>query len=105
MYKKSVIIVIGLVIAISLIGLAFRGNSGKEQKQAEKIAIIYIEGVIMGGRGQSNVFMEQGGTDQVMKQLHEARDDKSVKAVILRINSPGGSAAASQEVGTEIKKL
>ncbi len=105
MYKKSVIIVIGLVIAISLIGLAFRGNGAKEREQAEKIAIIYVEGVIMGGRGQSNVFMEQGGTDQVMKQLHEARDDKSVKAVILRINSPGGSAAASQEVGTEIKKL
>lgn len=104
MYKKSVIIVVVLFIIASLVGLAVRG-SGKKPSQTEKIAVIYVEGVIMGGHGQSNVFVEQGGTDQVIKQLHEARDDESVKAVILRINSPGGSAAASQEVGVEIKKL
>jgi protease-4 len=104
MYKKSVVIVIALLILVSLGGLAFRG-SGKRPSQTEKIAVIYVEGVIMGGRGQSNMFVEQGGTDQVIKQLHEARDDQSVKAVVLRINSPGGSASASQEVGEEIKKM
>jgi len=105
MYKKSVVIVIGIVILLSLIGLAFRGGSKAKVNQTEKIAIIYVEGVIIGGRGQSNMFVEQGGTDQVIKQLHAAQEDDSVKAVILRINSPGGSAAASQEVGVEIKKL
>lgn len=105
MYKKSVVIVIAIVVAFSLVGLAFRGGSSKKPSQSEKIAIIYVEGTIMGGRGQSNMFMEQGGTDQIIKQLHEAKNDESVKAVILRINSPGGSAAASQEVGEEIKKL
>jgi len=105
MYKKSVIILIAILIVFSLGGLALRGGSSKKPSQAEKIAIIYVEGVIVGGRGQSNVFMEQGGTDQVIKQLHEARDDESVKAVVLRINSPGGSASASQEVGEEIKKM
>lgn len=104
MYKKSVVIVIALFILVSIGGLAVRG-SGKGAPQSEKIAIIYVEGVIMGGHGQSNLLSEQGGTDQVIKQLHEARDDESVKAVIMRINSPGGSAAASQEVGIEIKKL
>jgi len=104
MYKKSVIIIISLLIVFSLAGLAFRSSS-KRPSQPEKIAIIYVEGVIVGGRGQSNMFTEQGGTDQVIKQLHEARDDESVKAIVLRINSPGGSAAASQEVGEEIKKL
>ena len=105
MYKKSVIIVISVLILVSLVGLAFRGSDKQKVTQSEKIAIIYVEGVIVGGRGQNNVFSEQGGTDQVIKQLHEARDDSSVKAVVLRINSPGGSAAASQEVGEEIKKL
>lgn len=105
MYKKSVIIVIAVLILISLVGLAFRGNDKQKPIQSEKIAIIYVEGVIVGGRGGNNVFSEQGGTDQVIKQLHEARDDASVKAIVLRINSPGGSAAASQEVGEEIKKL
>ena len=105
MYKKSVIILISLLILASLAGLAFQSGGSKKPSQSAKIAIIYVEGVITGGRGQSNVFGEQGGTDQVIKQLHEARDDESVKAVVLRINSPGGSAAASQEVGEEIKKL
>ncbi|SFL76821.1 signal peptide peptidase SppA [Pelosinus propionicus] len=108
MYKKSVIIVIGVVIALSLIGLAFQGFGAKNKgkvSQADKIAIIYVDGVIIGGRGQSSVLMEQGGTDQIIKQIHQARDDGSVKAVVLRINSPGGSAAASQEVGEELKKL
>ena len=105
MYKKSVIIVISVLILVSLVGLAFRGSDKQKVTQSEKIAVIYVEGVIVGGRGASNVFSEQGGTDQVIKQLHEARDDSSVKAVVLRINSPGGSAAASQEVGEEVKKL
>lgn len=105
MYKKSVIIVIAVLILISLVGLAFRGGDKQKAIQSDKIAVIYVEGVIIGGRGANNVFSEQGGTDQVIKQLHEARDDASVKAVVLRINSPGGSAAASQEVGEEVKKL
>lgn len=107
MYKKSVMIVIGILVVLSLVGLAIIGIGKGRAKtvQPAKIAIIYVEGIIMGGHGQSNVFMEQGGTDQVIKQIHEARDDDSVKAVVLRINSPGGSAAASQELGEEIKKL
>jgi protease-4 len=59
----------------------------------------------MGGRGQTSVFGETGGTDALMKELREARDDESIRAVVLRINSPGGSAPASQEVGEEIKRL
>jgi protease-4 len=108
MYKKSVMIVIGVLVVLSLAGLAFMGMGAKERSKANrsnKIAIIYVEGVILGGRGQSTVLMEQGGTDQIIKQIHQARDDDSVKAVVLRINSPGGSATASQEVGEELKKL
>jgi protease-4 len=108
MYKKSVMVVIGIFVVLSLVGLASMANSAKERGKANhsgKIAIIHVEGVILGGRGQSTVLFEQGGTDQVIKQIHEARDDKDVQAVVLRINSPGGSAAASQEVGEELKKL
>jgi protease-4 len=108
MYKKSVMLVIGIVVVLSLVGVGFHGLGAKEKgkaSEANKIAIIYVDGVIIGGRGQTSVLMEQGGTDQIIKQIHQARDDESVKAVVLRINSPGGSAAASQEVGEELKKL
>jgi len=106
MYKKTVVFLIVIVLLISLAVLAFTGPVFKSRSaQPDKIAVIYVEGVIMGGRGQSSLLAEYGGTDTLIKQLHEARDDSSVKAVILRINSPGGSAPASQEVGEEIKKL
>ena len=70
----------------------------------EKVALIHIEGVIAGGRSQGGLWGE-GGMDSVIRQIQAARDDDSVRAVVIRINSPGGSAPASQEVGEELKKL
>lgn len=106
LYKRSVVLVLIAVIVISAIALAFQMPGVRRTKaSADKVAIIYVEGIIMGGHGQGGILNDQGGTDNVIKQLHEARDDKDVKAVVLRINSPGGSAPASQELGEEIKKL
>lgn len=106
MHKKTVVFILAVIIIVSLGVLTFSGT-GFKQRSAEtsKIAVIYVDGVIMGGRGQSSLLGEYGGTDYLIKQLHEARDDDSVKAILLRINSPGGSAPASQEVGEEIKKV
>ena len=104
MFKKAVIGVIFVCLVISLASLTLL--SGERQQTGEgKIALIYVDGVIMGGRGQPGLLGEQGGADSLMKELREARDDHSVRAVVLRINSPGGSAPASQEIGEEIKKL
>lgn len=108
MFKRSVVLLLAIIVLISLVAAAFWNPAAKRQARSggtEKIAIIYVEGVIMGGRGTGDIFGEGGGTDGIIKQLHKARDDASVKAIVLRINSPGGSAPASQEVGTEIKKL
>jgi protease-4 len=106
MFKRTVVLAIALVVLVSTVAVAFIAPTVRKQNMSsDKIAVIYVEGVIMGGRGQSSLLSEYGGTDLVMKQLHQARDDSSVKAIVLRINSPGGSAPASQEVGEEIKKL
>ena len=71
----------------------------------DRVAVIHVDGVITGGRGQGGLFGDGGGTDAIIRQIHAARGDEEVKAVVIRINSPGGSAPASQEVGTELKKL
>lgn len=106
MHKKTVVFILAVVIIISLGVLTFTGSGMKRRDgDTDKIAVIYIDGVIIGGRGQSSLLAESGGTDYLIRQLHEARDDESVKAILLRINSPGGSAPASQEVGEEIKKI
>ena len=74
-------------------------------EHSEKVALIHVEGVIVGGRGQGGLLGDGSGMDSVIRQIQAARDDETVRAVVLRINSPGGSAHASQEVGEELKKL
>jgi len=107
-FKRSVVMLIAVVVFVSLVAAAFlvpELKSRRSDGERNKVAVIYVDGVIVGGRGQVGLLGESGGTDAIIKQLHQARDDATVKAVVLRINSPGGSAPASQEVGTEIKKL
>ncbi|MDR3559960.1 MAG: signal peptide peptidase SppA [Negativicutes bacterium] len=108
MFKRSVVLLIAAIIFASLAAAAYWGpmaNRRASTRDQNKIAIIYIDGVIIGGRGQSGLFTDSGGTDAIIRQIHSAQEDASVKAVILRINSPGGSAPASQEVANEVKKL
>jgi len=69
------------------------------------VALIYLEGMIVGGRGQNSLLNAVGGTDTVIRQLQEARLDPDIAAVVLRINSPGGTAAASQEVHNEVLRV
>lgn len=102
MRKKIILILLAALMLASAVIVGWRGWHGH---QAQKIAVIHLDGVIVGGRGQSGLFGESGGTDQLIRQLHQARDDDEVRAVVLRINSPGGSAPAAQEVGEELIKL
>ena len=71
----------------------------KKQKKIsrDKIAIIYATGEISSGKGSaSNI-----GSETTAKAIKEARKDKRVKAIVLRINSPGGSALASDVIWRE----
>lgn len=63
-----------------------------------KIAVIYAEGDIIYGEGDEDAI----GQGTMSKSLVEAREDDKVKAVVLRINSPGGSALASELIWREI---
>ncbi|MEL6927949.1 MAG: signal peptide peptidase SppA [Cyanobacteria bacterium J06600_6] len=65
---------------------------------AEKIAVVYAEGAIVGGTGS----IETIGSDRFAEEFRELREDDSVKAVVLRVNSPGGSATASEVILREI---
>ena len=69
-----------------------KGNSNNE------VAVIYASGQIFDGKGSDeNIY----STD-LSKTIREAREDDNIKAVVLRVNSPGGSAVASAIIGREL---
>ena len=63
----------------------------------ENVAIVYAEGEIVDGEGND----DQIGSETLAKAIRKAREDESVKAIVLRINSPGGSALASEVIWRE----
>lgn len=64
-----------------------------------KIAIIYAEGNIVGGESEKSATISSG---HFIKLIREARQDKDVKAIVFRVNSPGGSALASESIWREL---
>ena len=62
----------------------------------EKVAVIFASGAINVGHSSNGPFNgEMVGSDTVVDAINDAADDKSIKAIVLRVDSPGGSALAS----------
>lgn len=61
----------------------------------EKVAVIFASGAINTGRSSSGFGGEIVGSDTVVSAVNDAAADKSIKAIVLRVDSPGGSALAS----------
>lgn len=68
-------------------------------KADHTIAVIYAQGEIQGGEGSVNII----GEGSINRSLKEAREDDDVKAIVLRIDSPGGSALTSELIWREIE--
>lgn len=74
-----------------------KAAKGKKDFSKKKIALVYAEGEIVTGEGGSEI-----ASDDLSKAIREARGDSSIKAIVLRINSPGGSALASDIIWREV---
>jgi len=72
-------------------------NSHRGDKN-KQVAILYAEGEIVDGEGGVN----QVGGDRIAQELRQIRENDDVKAVVLRVNSPGGSVTASEVIGREV---
>lgn len=71
----------------------------RQYRGKDEIAVIYAQGEILYGEGSAN-FIGQG---KMTKALRKAREDDDVKAVVVRINSPGGSALTSEIIWRELQ--
>lgn len=88
---------------IKFISVDDYASSLTKEKATEKsrIAVVYAIGDIISGEGDDQTI----GSDRISEALRDARLDKNVKAVVLRVNSPGGSALASDVIWREMVLL
>ncbi|GAB6179296.1 hypothetical protein JCM14036_06150 [Desulfotomaculum defluvii] len=109
MHKKVITgIVIGILLFSLAVSMAFRGNAGRTDQNAgtgEQIAIVRIEGTIMssapGGFGSAGV----ASSERIVSELKEARENPDIKAVILKLNTGGGTVVGSDEIGREVERV
>jgi protease-4 len=79
----------------------------KRKSSNPKLAIIHASGMIMTGKSQSDFLTGESvmGSDTMIKAIREANKDATVKAIVLRVDSPGGSALASDLIWHELELI
>lgn len=88
----TLLVFIGFVAIIAIYGLGLLGGDGWPFSLRGKVGIIPIEGII-------------GDSGELVEQINEFADDRRIKAVVLRIDSPGGGVAPSQEIYQAVREL
>ena len=91
MKKRRVYIILGSIVALFFLLLILRSIGGGTSI-GQKVAVIDVTGIV-------------SRSDATIKLIHTYRDDPGIKAIVVRINSPGGSVAPVQEIYSELKKL
>ncbi|MFN4233825.1 MAG: signal peptide peptidase SppA [Bacteroidia bacterium] len=84
--------------SVSIADYTFAKEPTKKEFSKDKIAVIYAIGEIEDGEGDEETI----GSERISKAIREARLDEKVKAIVLRVNSPGGSALASEVMWREV---
>lgn len=109
--RSSTLWVIAVLVVLAVVTLGIVGalmgelpNSASTLSPLTHIGVISIEGIIRDG-GEGGFFSGPPGARGIMRQIRAARKDSDVKAVLLLINSPGGSPAASHAIWEEINRL
>jgi len=99
----GIILVLGVFLIIESIFLVAAGNLFPDLSSplTSKVAVIYVEGEMVtdGSPGPG-----YAGSGDIVRELREAEANPGVKAIVLRINSPGGSPVAAQDVYSQLVK-
>lgn len=80
---------------------ASSGKDTMDKMKKDRVAVVYAVGDIESGEGDDQTI----GSDRIAKALRDAREDEKVKAIVLRVNSPGGSALASDIIWRETELI
>ena len=110
MLKKIFISAVLLIAVLSFVVSLLGGNNGGKPQVAvgDRVAVININGAIVDGAGVEQTLLggaQAATSGQLMREIRDAAADSSVKALVLHINSPGGSVTAAEEVGRELERF
>ena len=97
----AVIAVLLLIIGASFAAIYY-GAGGEFYTKDDRVAVIYVQGTMLSGSIPGGLGYVT--SEEISDYIQDAVEDDSVQAIVLRINSPGGSPAAAEEIVTEIKK-
>jgi protease-4 len=108
MHKKVVVILLA-VFLVTMAGLSLwqvgQGGTKVAAGSYETIGVIEINGIIT-GESSSDIFSTASADARdIMEAIRNAADREDIKVLLLRINSPGGTSVASQEIGIELDKF
>ncbi|MDF9407608.1 signal peptide peptidase SppA [Pelotomaculum isophthalicicum JI] len=101
-------IILGLVALSVVLSFNLRtGNRTPRQSGSDKgkVGVIYIEGTIASGQSDTGLLSSGVSSEEIAATIRKAARDPEIGAVVIRLNSPGGTPAASQEIGLEIERL
>ena len=70
---------------------------------ANRVEVIYVQGIMLTGSIPAGFGIAT--SEEITKSLNDASEDEGVKAIVMRINSPGGSPAAAEEIVASMKKI
>ena len=104
-YKKIVIALILIVGLIFAFYVSFPFSVTQAPIVENRVAVLDLSGIIAYSESPLTLWGETLTPDGVSKMVEQVEDDPSTKAVLLKINSPGGSAAASEEIYQMIENL
>lgn len=103
----SLILCMGVALLAESIFILGSGSisfpfSGLSPVANNKVGVIYVEGEMVTDNVPEG--MGYASSTSIVKDLRDAQNDKSIKAIVLRINSPGGTPVAAQEIYSQIEK-
>lgn len=102
----GVILLFLLIITAQAVRSVNTPRTASGLKGSDTIGVIEINGAIMGNSsGSSFLQSNTANSNELMKIIREAAKRNDIKAVVVRIDSPGGTSVASQEIGVELDKL
>jgi protease-4 len=105
----SLAVVISVIAIASCCGwttwLALQDTTGSGGGFGDAVAVIYIDGQIAGVGGGALTSGGEITPEVILDELKQAEEDDAVKAIILRIDSPGGTASASSEIAMEVARV